>query len=598
MDIKPSKTEFVTDLKSMLEKTASNYPDKVCYKFYRNKQIEEITFGDFKKYMDYIGTALCKDGLGNAHVAVIGETTPEWIASYMAVVNAGGVIVPLDRELAFDEIVNFINRSKAEVFVHSHHFTEQLKERQADMPNVKLFIEIPKTKFTKIENLALCDTLPDSKFIAFEDILNYGSTHLKLGFEEFINNTPDPEKLCAILFTSGTTGTSKGVMLCQKNICCSVNGARDGCRLSPDDVLMSVLPVHHTYEMSAGILYPLHNGMTVCINDSQKNLARNMKIFQPTAVAVVPLYVTTINKKIWDSAEKQGKADKLRAAIKASNLLRHIKIDLREKLFKSIKESFGGRLKYMVSGGAALNPELIDTFDAIGIELAQGYGITECAPIVGVVPFNKILKKKGSAGTPFPNIEIKIDCSENEDPDDKIGEILVSGNCVMLGYYDNPEATAAVFVDDENGKRWFRTGDYGYIDNDGYYYITGRKKNVIISSNGKNVFPEEIESYLEEIDLIEECVVVGKTADDGETVMIYAIVYPNEEVAESLGIKGDKDALCAKLKEEVAKINENLPMFKRIRNVIVRDTPFAKTSTRKIKRHEIEEISQINTNEL
>lgn len=552
-----------TSLKQLVKSAAAEYQDKV---YLRSKgpssdTFRDVTFSEFDEMVDNLGTAFYAMGLAGKHIAVIGDTSPEWIATYLATVNGGGVIVPLDRELSHAEIGNFLKIAEVSAVVYTPRFRELFEEISEDS-DIKYFVEIGEG-----------DGFKSEKFMSTRVLLDKGASLLDDGYQDFVEHETDVESDAAILFTSGTTGTSKGVLLSEANIVAAINGSISMLEFSREDVLMSVLPIHHTYEMTCGILTPLTVGATVCINDSLKYLVRNFSLFSPTVLILVPQFVTTVYKRIWDNAVKKGKEKKLRFGINVSNMLKKIKLDVTKPLFTDISATFGGRLRKVVCGGAALAADYVKGFNELGINLVQGYGITECAPLISVCPFH--WNKYGSVGLPIPGLEVKID---RETPGEKEGEIVVRGSNVMRGYYKSPELTSDAL--DEDG--WFRTGDIGYLDEDGFIYITGRKKNIIILDNGKNVFPEEIEEYVYRSPLVCECVVVGKTLADGETV-ICAQIYPDFAKAEELGIKGIENVKDA-LKEYVQTLNKSLPLFKQIRSVEVRKSEFDKTTTKKIKR--------------
>jgi len=346
--------------------------------------------------------------------------------------------------------------------------------------------------------------------------------------------------------------------------------------LENHDKIVAVLPAHHTYETTCTFFAAGMLGVQLCQNESLKTVSRNFQFYQPEKMVLVPLFVDTLIKKIWDEIEKKGKTKTVKTAIKLSNALRKIGIDLRRKLFKDILNAFGGKVNAIICGGAPLKPENIKTMDAFGIKIWQGYGITECSPLISVIPEDMHMKKAGSVGHPVFQNEVKItDKDENGN-----GEILVRGANVMIGYLDNEEATKEVFTDDG----FFKTGDVGYIDKDGYIYITGRKKNIIILSNGKNIYPEEIEEYLAKIEGIKECAVIGRKKENGDD-NIAALIFPDMELEIFKG-KDIKEAE-AKLKEEVEKLNKELPVFKQITEVEVRDVEFEKTTTKKIIRYKL-----------
>jgi long-chain acyl-CoA synthetase len=351
--------------------------------------------------------------------------------------------------------------------------------------------------------------------------------------------------------------------------------------ISKDDVLFSVLPMHHTYELVCAELGAICVGATTCFNNSLKYFLRNVKIFRPTAMIVVPLFLSTIYKKICEEIKKKNKEKLVKGAIAVTKTLRKVGIDLRETAFKEITAALGGRLKNVICGGAAMDPELVDRFAEFGITVCQGYGISECSPLVCVVPYTAI--RNNSVGFPAYGTQVKIVITDDggrefDAPVGEIGEICVKSPQVMLGYHNNPEATAEAF----NNEGYFRTGDYGCLDKDGYLYITGRKKNIIILSNGKNVYPEEIEEFLSKIECIKECVVIARSRGEEEDV-ITAVIYPDYDKFEG---KTDEEIASA-MKAEVAAVNKKLPTFKQIRNIELRKTEFEKTTTRKIIRYKV-----------
>jgi len=583
----PDKTRTVTDLRSLINSAASDFSDSDYLRYKRHKTIESITYGRFRDAASYLGTSLFELGLNGGVIGIIGETSPEWVMTYVASVISGCTVVPLDKELSHREIAGFISRAGVSCVFFSPTFKEMFEEYSASLPDVKYFVQFSDIDYSAFfgdntaENAAEDNEPSDAEkspegFFSFEALLKKGRDVYLRGDTRFNECPQDFDKVSAILFTSGTTGTSKGVMITYKNLIASINASYKTTDFYPDDVLVSVLPIHHTYEMTCGILTPLNYGLTICINDSLKYVVKNFQLFKPTGLVLVPLFVSSMYKKIWETANKTGSAKKLKAALKISDAARKVKIDLRKYLFKEINAAFGGRLEKIICGGAALAPELVTEFGRLGIEICQGYGITECSPLISVCPPRS--GKPGSVGLPVPGVEVFID---KEDPDASYGEILVRGDNVMKGYYMDEEATNEAFSDG-----WFRTGDYGYVDSDGYVYITGRKKNVIVLNNGKNVFPEEIEGYLEKIELISEVVVVARNDESGETFGITALVYPNFQMASEKGLTDIND-ISAAIRDEVAALNKTLPSFKQIRGIEIRKTEFEKTTSHKIKRYSI-----------
>ncbi len=561
------------ELRSMIEKTAKALPDKDYLVYKRGGGLESMTFSGLEERVRALSETFFELGIVGKSVAVIGETSPEWIITYLATIITGGVIVPLDKELSEEAVCGFVKKVGCSCVVYSEKCASFFDEKKEQYPTVEYFV-----KFSPETELSLEDKKPEKGYVGFVDFLNFGRKLVENGSEKYDSAPVDMEKVCAILFTSGTTGSSKGVMLCQKNIIHAINGSYRSTGFESHDTVVSVLPIHHTYEMTCGILTPLYIGATVCINDSLKYIVRNFQLFKPTGLVLVPLFVTTVYKKIWETARKGGKEKLLRGSMVVSDALRKVKIDPRKLLFRQVQEVFGGKLRRIICGGAPMPADLVAEFEACGIKLCQGYGITECAPLISVCPEGN--NKPGSVGPAIPGVTVKIDVEEEEDGK-LIGEILVKGPNVMKGYFQDEEATADVF----NGA-WFRTGDYGYLDQDGYIFITGRKKNVIVLNNGKNVFPEEIEEYLGKIELIKECVVIGRTSEDG-TVVVTALIFPDFARAAEMGYEEDLNVIGTVIKEEIAKLNRTLPSFKQIRGIEMRRTEFEKNTSKKIIRYTI-----------
>lgn len=553
---------------------ASTYPDKTAFRYRRSNEEYQITYHRLLKLVEAFTSSLITAGLSGKHIAIVSEKRFEWITAYFAIINAGGVAVPLDYDLDREQMLGFINFADCEGVIYSEKFTQAIENRRIDLPKVTRFVKIENIPLPAETEISELDTTGD--FFTYRNMITYG---YKLAAEKFpLPVCDDPDKMCALIFTSGTTGTSKGVMLSQRNITFDINQSSKLVDLDEKDVLVSVLPLFHTYEMTAGILLPLLYGATICINDSITNALRDFKSYKPTMLALVPLFVSTIYKRILDTAEKKGSSKKLAAAIRASKYLRMAGIDLRRRLFGEVLAAFGGEIRTIVCGGAALNPDLVARFDELGIDLKQGYGITECSPIISGVPYNVV--RSASCGKPIEGMQVIID---RENASDETGEIVVKGDNVMLGYYKNKQATDEVLTP----RGWFYTGDCGYMDDDGYLYITGRRKNVIVLNNGKNVFPEEIEEYLERIPLIRECLVIGRMSNEDDSIKLTAMIYPDYEKATEANLAKD-DEILAYFKEKIIELNKSLVIYKQIRNIEIRKTPFEKTSTQKIKRHKVD----------
>ena len=558
---KPPKV--ITDLRHLVSSGAESFGDRTLY-FYKeqNGEYAEYSYTRLWEEMNRLGTAFSLLGIGGSHIAVSGDTHPRWIATYLACVNGNGCIVPIDKELSTEATSDFLKFGECVAFVYTAAQNEKARELAKICPEIRYFIAIePKEDFRF-----------DERVYSVEEILEMGEKALSEGNETYLNIELEMEKMSALIFTSGTTGTSKGVMLSHKNLSAATNASVLSMSYDDRNTFVSVLPPHHTYEMTCGHLAIMDLGAQIFINDSLKHVLKNFKSFQPNALMLVPLFVETMHKRIWDEVRKKGLEKQMRALIKMNSALLSVRLDVRSKIFKQVNAAFGGNLKSIVCGGAPLSPELIKDFYAFGITVLEGYGITECAPLVSVNSPGKI--KFHSVGTPVKGCTVMID----KEPEDETGEILVKGDNVMMGYYKNPEATAEVFTEDG----WFRTGDIGYMDDDGYIFITGRKKNVIILSNGKNVFPEELEEYLATIPEILESVVLARTNEADEQT-ITAIVVPNEEI---LGDK-DKDEIYAVIKAAVNNINQKLPSFKQIRKIEVRMERFERTTSKKIQRFKV-----------
>lgn len=555
-----------------VKKEAERYGDKVRYYYRDGGEDRVFTYNDMKLHVDYIAAALTKLGLAGKFNCVTGDTHPNYVATYIATAATGGVIIPFDKEIAEEQFVNFMHFCDTEIIFYTASQQKKINSCAASLPLVKLFVCISQAEVTFPEG--------DDRFKTFEEFFEIGRVaYEEEGMHPAEENIPDMDKMCAIIFTSGTTGSSKGVMLSQKNLVTATLDSNAIIDCSEDDMFVSVLPIHHTYEFTCSQLALPNAGASTAINDSIKNTLRNFAKYKPTALILVPLYVETMHKKIWAEIDKKGMRKKVRAAMKMSDALLKVGVDIRRKIFKDIHDSFGGRLKYIVCGGAPLRPELIKDFDSFGINICEGYGITECSPLISCNPLG--YKKIGSAGLKVNSIEVRIDKVHEED---KTGEIVVKGNNVMLGYYNNPQATIEVFTREKDEKGgWFKTGDIGYMDKDGFIFITGRKKNVIILSNGKNVFPEELEEYLSASPLVCECVVVGRKDEKGEETSIAAIVYPDATQFEGK----TPEEIKAAIEALVASVNKKLPSFKHITTVEIRDTEFEKNTSRKILRYKV-----------
>lgn len=571
LSVRRDEPKEIKSLRDLVETSAELYGDKILYIYKRGEARYSFSYNDYRRDLYRLGEGMSRIGLMGRTVAVIGESCPEYMTAYIAAVSGGGVIVPLDRDLGHAEIARFADLSGAEAVFYTEQFNDVLPSLAEQMPQVRYFIPIAPAEGSDTTDGS--SSAGDAVILPYSELLALGDKAMEEGDRSFLDYdcTADMSQMSALLFTSGTTGTSKGVMLSHANLVASVNAASRGTIFGPDNTFVDLLPMHHSYEITCGHLGAANLGGTVYINDSLKNTLRSITTFKPDSLIVVPLYVETMHKRIWAEIARKGMTRRVRALMKASSAMHRAGIDIRRKLFKQILDGLGGNLRYIICGGAPLSPELVRDFDAFGIEICEGYGITECSPLIAVNRHGKVRLR--SVGQPVDNCEVRI-----ADPSaDGTGEIEARGRNVMLGYFGNEEATAEVFTEDG----WFRTGDVGCMDADGYIYITGRKKNIIILSNGKNIFPEEIEEHLYTSPLIGECVVIGRKNSAGDT-RITAVIYPSDEAVELEG-KSEEEKL-ALIRDAVNTINHSLPVYKQVRDVELRSEEFEKTTTRKIKR--------------
>jgi len=550
--------EPINDFQSMVFNTAQRTPDRIAFRYVLNKEDKTVTFKEHLENMQAFGTALANKNVLNMHVAMVGDNSYEWILSQITILGSNNVFVPVDKELPLLDLLNVINHSDSEVVICTGKFIDCLIENKESIPNVSMFICFnPK------------NALPEGVYDGWE-LINEGRKLFNEGNIAYTSLKPDDSSLAEIVYTSGTTGAPKGVMLSKHNLKSSVYYSLQTMEFF--HVCLSVLPYNHTYESTCDLLVSQHYGTTVCINDNLKNVAANFKKYNPEHVMLVPLFVETFYKKIWKTIEKEGKADQLNKLIKISNNLRKVGIDLRTKFFKPIRDIFGENMKMIVVGGAPIRPELADFFDSIGISLNNGYGITECSPLLSC---NRLYYNNyKSVGVPLKCVQLRI-----EDPNEAgEGEIIVKGDIVTMGYYKNVEATKEVLTDDG----WFSTGDYGKMVGD-QLFITGRKKNLIVLQNGKNIYPEEIEDYLAGIEGVEEVIVYGLKDNNGDETGLCAEIYPSQDFAQG---KSD-DELIKYFKTNATEVCRPLPAYKNINAVVIRHKEFPHTTSKKIKRQEV-----------
>ncbi len=559
------ETTVFEDFRIMTENVANKYPDRIAYSFKENphkKEVTRKTFAETREYIVAMGTGLVSEGVREKHIAIIGEASYNWITSYYATMSIGAVTVPIDKELPADDIKSIVESSECDFVIYSSVIDAKIEKMREELSTHPVFICM--SSETKLENVLM-----------LADIIENGRKLIANGDNSYYDYDLDPNKLASIVFTSGTTGKGKGVMLTQTNIVSDMTQGMYNFNITPKT--LCVLPPHHTFGSTVNFVGHYAQGAEVYISSGLKYILNELKDEKPSHLILVPLFVETFYKRIWSTAEKQGKDKLLRTMIKASNGMRKVGIDLRKKLFASVTSAFGGNLEMIICGGAALNQDIIDTFEGIGIVILNGYGITECAPLISCN--RNEYRKKGSVGTPIIGEQVKI-----KDPDENgEGEICVKGPNVMMGYYNNPEATAAAF--DEDG--YFKTGDYGKLDEEGWIYITGRLKNLIILSNGKNVYPEEIETEISRIYGVNEVVVYeGLNKDGSSKDIIVAEIYPDFDGLKDHGIND----LQKYFKENVQKINQNSAPYKKVSLVKIRNEEFEKNTSKKIVRFKINRV--------
>lgn len=503
----------------------------------------EVNYSRFVRSTEQLGAFLFDRGLGASHIACIGQNSYKWVLTYLTVLAGAGVFIPVDKDLSDDEIINVLQDSECEAVFYDGQFEELLREHMNQLARVKLFFGFDRNE-------------DEEDMLSFDKALEAGKDLPKDGYIK----TRSPENaLKMLVYTSGTTGSAKGVMLSEHNLVSSVYYGLMVSRVY--DTAMSVLPFNHTYEAVSDILVSLHCHSTICINDSFKSCIRNFGKYKPSYVYLVPSAAEVIYSRIMREIKSSGNEDNFKKMVEKSKQLLKKGVDKRTELFEPYRVALGGRLVKIVCGGAPVRPETAEFFENIGINFINGYGITECSPLVSAnrEGFNDY----HTAGIRLPCLEWRI-----ESPDsDGIGEICVKGDVVMLGYWKQPEKTAEVLRDG-----WFYTGDYGYINDKDQLIITGRKKNVIVLSNGKNVYPEEIEGYIQGIEGVKEVIVSGEADEKGNDSRLTAEVFLEEQKPVS------------ELLNKIREVCKGLPFYKQISDVKIRDREFEKTSTNKIKR--------------
>lgn len=525
----------INDLYDMLLQKKNVNPDKTAFIFYKGKNIVSKTYADIYKDVCLLGTWLYSKNFHEKHIAIIGENSYEWLVAFFAIACGGNVAVPIDKELPENEIARLIDKVDADVIFYSKSYREPITNA----------VEILKEE---ISIYCMSD---------MQEYMDIGKKQIAAGENSFLEYKIDRKQLCCIMFTSGTSGGSKGVMLSHENIAEDINGS---CKLFVlEGNTIAVLPFHHAFGLVVAVLMVFNYGYTVYINRSLKTIQRDLKLAKPQTMFLVPLFIETFYKQIWMNAKKEGKEKLLRRMMKISDFLLKFGIDVRKKVFVDVRNAFGGVTEYIICGGAPLGAQYVKEFRSFGIEILNGYGTTECSPCAAVN--RNLYHKDGTVGVAVPNIDVRIS---------ETGEMLIRGPIVMQGYYKDVELTNEVFDDG-----WYKTGDLGYLDEEDFITLTGRRKNLIILSNGENVSPEELEADFLKYDEIQEVLIYE------ENGIIIAEIYPDEEYQKNIGDENLQEYFDKICKE----INSKRPLYKHVGKVRLRDSEFEKNTNRKILRY-------------
>ena len=554
----------INNFRELINHSCETYPNNVAYKFKenlgkKNQKVIEKTYSEVKKEVEALGTMLLELGLENKKIAVIGNNRYEWCESYFAITTSNMVVVPLDKALPEQEIKNLIERSKVDAVIYENKYNEVFNSIREENETIKYYINMDLKK-------------EENGILSFKELVEQGMKKIEDGDHRYADVKIDNNKMSILIFTSGTTSMAKGVMLSQKNITSNIIAMAKMAKMYDNDVLLSFLPLHHTFECTITFLYGFYSGVTVAFCDGLKYIAKNLVEYKVSVFVAVPLVLETIYKKIRKSIEDQGKAKLVDTMSGLANGLLKLHIDVRRKLFKSVLDQLGGNLRIAYFGAAAMDKKVIDGYNSFGIETVQGYGLTETSPLVAAETDKQ--KCPGSVGMAPYNVELKL-----EDVDENgVGEIVVKGPNVMLGYYENPEATESVMKDG-----WFHTGDLGYYNKDGYLFISGRKKEVIVLKNGENVFPSDIEFLVNKLPYVTESILYPRENTKGEISLGIKLVYDPEIIKEKFGDKTEKEYKNL-VWEDIKEINKSLPVFKKIKELIITTEPLEKTTTQKVKR--------------
>ncbi len=563
------KVEEIQNFKELIKVAQRGKEEHIVYRFKKNKEYVEIKYNTFKQDIEAISTALLTLGLENKRIVLVGNNCYEWCVSYLAITTGNMVVVPIDRALPDNESELLIKRSGATAIIFENKHKELVKKLLKEKDNsIELAIEMDSAE----ENNS-------SEIKTFKKLLEEGKEQVQKGNDIYEKIEIDSNKMAIMLFTSGTTNEPKAVMLSQNNICSNIVSLSRYIKLYPTDTLLSFLPIHHTFECTITFLFGLYWGATVAFSDGLKYIDQNLKEYKISVFVAVPIVLEKMYKKIQKEIKDKGKTKLISNLSKVSNTLLKCKIDVRKLLFKQILDAFGGNLRVVLYGSAPMNKDTIIGYTNLGIELIQGYGLTETSPVISAETDNK--KRPGSVGLVLDNLEVKI-----ENPNEEgIGEIVVKGPSIMLGYYQNKEETNKAL---KNG--WFYTGDYGYLDEDKFLYVTGRKKDLIVLKNGKNVYPQELEFLINKIPYVIESIVYERNQSNTDTMLCAKIVYDKNIIKELLGEKTIQE-YQDEIWKEIKEINKTLPIYKHIKKISITTEPLAKTTTQKLKRYqEIEKI--------
>ena len=566
------KVDDVNDFRELLNRSAKKYPDHVAYEFKENlgkkdQKIVKKTYKEVKEEVEALGSSLLNFGLEGKKIALIGNNRYEWCESYFAVTTSNMVVVPLDKALPNGEIKSLIERSKADAVIYENKYSEVFEEiKGSGNSSLKFYINMD------LKN-------DENGILSFRKLVDDGKKLIKNKKSKYQKIKIDNTKMSVLIFTSGTTNTAKGVMLSQKNITSNIASMARMSKMYDNDVLLSFLPLHHTFECTITFLYGWYSGATVAFCDGLKYIAKNLEEYKISVFVAVPLVLETIYKKIQKGIRDQGKEKLVNMMSKLANFLLIFHIDIRRKVFKSVLDQLGGNLRIAYFGAASMDKKVIEGYNNFGIDTVQGYGLTETSPLIAAETDKEHCP--GSVGMAPFNVQLKL-----EDVDENgVGEIVAKGPNIMLGYYENPEATAAVMKDG-----WFHTGDLGRFNKDGYLFIAGRKKEVIVLKNGENVFPSDIEFLVNKLHYVKESILFPRENTKGEIALGIKIVYDPDLIKETFGDKTEKEYKDL-IWEDIKVINQELSVFKRIKELIITTEPLEKTTTQKVKRFkEIEKI--------